>query len=402
MTNTAALYFARRGTIRNMNRFVRVLSVLGGTVWLAGCSSVNVDEVLPDKSVEYKRETQAGRNLEVPPDLTSGRVNDRMSVPDNFSGVPTNYSEYVTDQKIRGTNGGVRASSGLVLAKSPNIEVKRDGDARWLVVEGPAEQIWDRVIAFWQDNGILLEEQDPSVGVMRTSWLENRATISRDLITDTIRRAFDGLYETGTRDQYRVRFEQADTNHTEIYMTHFGMEEKLVGSGADKGDSTVWTTRPRDPGLEGVMLRRMMVFLGAAEERATAQLKADAKRQKTRSQLIKGRDGAKLVISEEFSRSWRLVGLALDRVGFAVEDRDRSAGVYYVRYSDPAADTEQGGILSSLKFWGDEKTDKKTQYQIKVALDGNNTAVTVLNEKGAPDQSNTGKRILSLLKEQIR
>lgn len=387
-----------------MNKLSRISVLAWCAFGLAACSSVNVDDVLPDKSVEYKRERQAERNLEVPPDLTSDRINDRMSVPDNFGGVSTSYSEYLTDRKLRGVDDGARqVAPGGVLPSIQDVQVRRDGDVRWLLVNAPVDEVWQRVVDFWQENGILMQEQDPTVGIMRTSWLENRAEIARDIITSTIRKAFDGLYEAGTRDQYRVRLERTDDGMTEIYLTHFGMEEQVIQGSGGTTERTVWVPRERDPGLEAEMLRRLMVYLGAADERARVQLAARGDREQARSQLLNTRTGTELVIDDSFSRAWRLVGLALDRVGFAVEDRDRSAGIYYVRYNDPSKQDAEKGWLSKLAFWSDDKDlDKVNRYQVKVGTKGEQTVVTVANDKGESDASPTAIRILTLLQEQIR
>ena len=372
---------------------------------LAACSSVNVDEVLPDKAVEYKREKEAVRNLELPPDLTSDRINDRMSVPDTFGGASTSYSEYLTDRRLRGVDASARrtAAGGSVLPEMREIKVERDGDERWLLVNAAVEDVWPRILDFWQENGILLLEQDPTVGIMRTSWLENRANISRDFLTNTIRKAFDGFYETGLRDQYRVRLERTANDQTEIFLTHFGMEEEVVSTNEGEVERTVWTTRERDPELEYEMLRRLMVYLGAADERARAQLAAGGGRKQDRSQLLNTSDGTQLIIDESFDRSWRLIGLSLDRVGFAVEDRDRSAGVYYVRYNDPSKQDADKGWLSSLAFWADDEVDKVNRYQIRVTTNPvGQTVAVVANEQGVVESSPTSKRILTLLHEQIR
>jgi outer membrane protein assembly factor BamC len=383
---------------------LRALIAACAALALGACSSYNVDNVLPDKSVEYKREKQADRNLELPPDLTSDRINDRMSVPDVFGGVSTSYSEYATDRRLRGVGGSEPAPGTRgVLPDIDDIAVRRDGDEAWLVVNAPADDVWDRIVDFWQENGILMQEQDPTIGIMRTAWIENRANIGRDFVTNAIRRVFDGLYETSLRDQYRVRLERSDSGETEVFLTHFGMEEQIATVTDGSVERTLWVPRERDPGLEVEMLRRMMVYLGAADERARAALAAGGEREQPRSQLLRSGGTVELRIDETFGRAWRLVGLALDRVGFAVEDRDRSAGVYYVRYNDPTEDQQEEGWLSRLKFWGgDDDIDKVNRYQVSVRGSDDRTVVTVADEQGRADSSPTALRILTLLQEQIR
>ena len=370
--------------------------IAGLAISLAGCSSLDTDGLIPDKQVAYKREQQAEKNLELPPDLTSSRVNDRMAVPDNFAGVGTNYSEYVVDRNLRGQGGAMR-TGGSVLPANPDMRIERDGDVRWLTIKADPDALWDRVLDFWQDQGVLLNEQNTEAGIMMTSWLENKANLSNDIITETLSSVFDGLYETGYRDAYRIRFERSG-EITEIFMTHYGMEEKLAGENA--GKTIIWEQRPRDPELEVVMLRRLMIFLGAAEDRASAQLAAVSKYKKPRATLIQDEKGAKLVISEEFQRAWRFTGLALDRIGFAVEDRNRQAGIYYVTYNDPAASKSATGFLDSLKFWSDEEQNNK--YEIHVKTEDAVSSVSVHDDKGVVLNTDTAKRMLNLLQQQLR
>jgi len=117
------------------------------------------------------------------------------------------------------------------------------------------------------------------------------------------------------------------------------------------------------------------------------------------------RDGyAALRINEGFARAWRLVGMALDRVGFAVEDRNRSEGIYFVRYNDPdKAAGQEKGFFSKLAFWtDDEQIDTNNQYRVRLDQQAEVTLVSVENEAGQPESSTTSQRILTLLHEQIR
>jgi outer membrane protein assembly factor BamC len=374
-------------------------------VLVSGCGSASKDTggVFTDKRVDYRRETDIGRELEIPPDLT--RISgDEMSLPEATPAGSATYSDYVQQRDARRTAGVAGATD--VLPAAANMEVRRDGAQRWLYLQAPPEEVWFRVVDFWQQNGILLVEQDPTTGVMRTAWVENRADIKSDFITDAVRGVFDGLYSASTRDQFRVRLEGGDTpGSTELFLTHFGMQQEIRTGVTGTSEQEVWVSRPTDPDLEAEMLRRIMLHLGVADKKAQQQLAQKEAAQQARSQLIAGGGKAELRIDEDFARSWRVVGLTLDRVGFAVEDRDRSAGVYYVRYNDPTLDDAQDkGIISKLAFWrSDESLDKRNRYQVRLReLSAGVTTVDVLNQEGVEDRSPTAVRILTLLNEHIR
>ena len=384
----------------SLKRFI-ILSMCG--VFLAACSSLNMDKVLPDKHVEYKREKITDRALEIPPDLTSDRIENRIAgLGTPGGGTSTSYTEYTVKRQGQGIGSGMLNQG--VLPEIKGVSVVREDQDRWLRIDSPAESVWPKVVSFWQENGILLEVQDPVVGVMTTGWVENVADIKSDFITDFIRGVFSGLYDAGTRDKFRVRLERVESGEgTELYMTHFGMQQSIATTTSGDTEQEVWNVRPRDVQLEAEMLRQLMVYLGVSEAESRAELAAEELRGVPRSQMIKGRDGVSLLIEEPFSRAWRLSGLALDRVGFAVEDRNRSQGVYYVRYNDPTAGADEGGWLSSLAFWkGDKDIDKEHRYQVQLIADEQGTRVVVNDDQGLRSNTDTALRILTLMQEQIK
>ncbi len=243
--------------------------------------------------------------------------------------------------------------------------------------------------------------EDPVIGILETDWVDSRAAIPQDIIRSTISRVFENAYSSALRDRYRMRMERGEAPGTiEIFITHQGVQEQLKGS-PDNVQTTVWEPRPNDPDLESAMLKKLMVYLGVAPERADALL-AGGKPAAQRADLLQQESGdARLVIHEDFSRAWRSVGITLDRVDFAVEDRNRSAGIYYVRYNDPLREQKKG-LLSRLAFWSDDGQEQAATYQIKLTADGVDTQVTVLNAEGEPEKSNTAVRILTLLYEDLR
>jgi outer membrane protein assembly factor BamC len=357
-----------------------------------GCKTTT--DILEGKKVDYK---SAGSlpSLEVPPDLTTPSRDNRYAVPETGKGSAT-LSGYQADRSQQAKVGNT-----AVLPNVDKMRIERAGTQRWLVVQEPPEKLWGLVKDFWQENGFLVQVEVAEAGVMETDWAENRAKIPQDMIRNTLGKILDQVYSTPERDKFRTRLERATDGGSEIYVSHRGMIEVYVSEGKDK---TMWQPRPADPELEAEFLRRLMVRLGAREEKAKQTVAAAA--QPTRAALGKSSDGRDLLqVQEPFDRAWRRVGLALDRVGFTVEDRDRQKGLYFVRYADPEKDIDkkkQEGFLDKLAFWRSDEKVKTEQYRVQVKSASENSEVVVLGKDGNADQSVTARRILGLLHEQLK
>lgn len=363
---------------------------------LTACSG----NIIPDsKKIEYK---SAGKlpTLEVPPDLTQPTRDERYAVPDINPRSSATYSEYAGER-----NGSATSTAPVVLPSVEKMRIERAGSQRWLVVAGMPEKLWPSIKEFWQETGFLVDVELPEAGVMETDWAENRAKLPQDIIRATVGKVFDSVYSTPERDKFRTRLEKgAEPGTTEIYISHRGMYEIYVNEGKTE---TKWQPRPAEPELEAEMLRRLMVRLGMEEARAKTLMAVEPKQE--RAKLARAADGAgALALQEPFDRAWRRVGLALDRVGFTVEDRDRSQGLYFVRYIDPEIDNRKKegdkGWLSKLTFWKSDKleVDPKAQYRIHVVGAGNDSNVRILTREGGVDNSETSRKILGLLYDQLK
>jgi len=376
-----------------MNRRLSGLSLSLLAIVLAGCS------VLPEsRKIEYKSASKAP-TLDVPPDLSQIARDDRYLVPDAAGKGTATFSAYSADRTPL-----AQAQNSVVLPQVDKVRVERSGNQRWLVVAAPADKLWDTVKDFWQETGFIISIERPEAGVMETDWAENRAKIGDDMVRNALGHLLDSLYSTGERDKFRTRFEPGATpGTTDIFVSHRSMEEVYTSTAKE---DTRWQPRAADPELEAEMLRRLMVRLGSEEKRAEASV-ASAKAE-PRAKLAKSDDGAgTLEVLERFDRAWRRVGLALDRVGFTVEDRDRSRGLYFVRYVDPELDNrskKDDGFLSKLAFWKSTEppASSKVQYRIYVSDAGEQSTVKVLTNEGGTDKSETAKKILGLLLQQLQ
>ncbi|MEZ5543197.1 MAG: outer membrane protein assembly factor BamC [Pseudomonadota bacterium] len=360
--------------------------VLAGAL-LAGCGTM--DRLAPGREKIDYRKSKVIDTLEVPPELSSSTINE---APDTLESAGASLSGAGAAQPARET--------GTVMPVPADMRVERDGNQQWLVVQGDPEKVWPRVREFWLQQGFLLRLEDPRVGILETGWNENRADIPQGIIRNALGKVLDPVYSAATRDKYRVRLERGSAaGTTEIYLTHRGVQEVIKGGTADA--SSVWEPRPSDPELEAEMLKRMLVFLGVEEHKAQGML-AQRAQQEQRAELVDDSSGVLLLVKEDYSRAWRRTGVALDRVGFTVQDRDRSSGTYYVKYNDPLGEQNEKGLLSKLAFWSSDDDKAGDEYRIELQAEGPNTHVIVRNGKGDRDSGATARRILTLLEEQLR
>jgi outer membrane protein assembly factor BamC len=416
---------------QNMTLKLITISLL--TIILSACDSIP----FIDNSSDYKG---AGRSkpLEVPPDLTSVNSSDAYSVP----GGSTTYNSYNQAQE------GQEVGTEKILPTTEGIRMEKAGAQRWLVVTAPAEKIWPAVREFWIEQGFAVRVENPDTGVMETEWIEADAIKAKDdkkNIGEKFDKWLDKLSGLADRRKFRTRLERGEKDgSTEIYMTH-----RTVSGAPDDGknkiqtqlgeidtgyrlDQTKKVADENDGDLDAELLRRLMVKLGVEEKRAQ-QIVANPNVEK-RADVVKESDSSvTLNLNDSYDRGWRRVGLALDRVGFVIEDKDRSNGLFFVRYADVDIDDgpkkkkglidtlafwkddgevenkskpkDEKTIVDKLKFWkGDEgKTDPSKQYRIKVAeTETGATRINVVDAENNRNRSTTANRIISLLYDQLK
>ena len=348
------------------------------TAALAACSSFETEKI------DYRSSTK-GPSLDIPPDLTQLSRDSRYAVP---GGIVT-ASGYLAGAPVQGP--AVAASS------MADVRMERAGNQRWLVVERNADKLWQPLHDFWVESGFVLTLEKADLGIMETDWAENRAKLPQDFVRKAIGGLFDGLYSTGERDKFRTRLERNAAGGTEIYISHRGMVEVYNSSSKD---ATVWQPRPVDAELEAEFLRRLMVKLGGSQASSQAAVAATATAAKVGAKVTTVNGVAAVDIADGFDRAWRRVGLALDRTGFTVEDRDRSQGTYFVRYVESGADKKEGNFFSKLFSSSDAAALQK--FRVVLKGEGDKTTLTVVSAVAAPESAANAKRIAQLIADDLK
>ena len=389
-----------------IKKFVRTGLAVALPMALAACSAIDFGQ----DRIQY--ETSDSRApLEIPPDLSSVPGSDRYTVPSRPQTVWASQQAQADASASNGTPANM-----VLLPQGEVAKIVREGNDRWIHVNMTPEMVWPIMQDFWTTVGLSLSRQDATTGVMETNWAENRAKLPQDIIRATLGRVVDLVYSTGERDQYRARVERTADGGCDIFVTHRAMVEVVKSMGGDN-ETTVWQPGPSDPEMEAEMLTRLAHRINqefnpnstkpsAAEHEAEVEKLATYQPENSISQLEQNAEGVatSIFIKEDFERAWRRLALAVDRMGFTVEDRDRSRGFFLVRYLDQEYEDQK---RSEQGFWsnvfGKDTPVEAPQYVIYLQrLSDTECRVHVLGPDGKADTTGVAPRIITLLSEQTK
>jgi outer membrane protein assembly factor BamC len=390
---------------------------------LGGCTVVG--DWFSHGDTDYKGASKRTQPLEVPPDLTQLQKDSRY--------LPQGGVITANDLTKGGTVAAAPASAvapsapEVALAAAGNLHLERSGDQRWLSTQDAPEIVLPKVREYWLSKGFKLTVDEPKTGVLETDWKQSRTKMPSDsIVSNFINSIVDNVTDTGLRDRYRTRLERRADGGTEIYITHFGASQEYASRNDSVHDGDLnWVPRKSDPGLEAEQLSQLMLSLAgladtnvatadtAASEPAKAVPSAVTKPSSfggtglngaSRARIVTGQAGATMQVDDNFDRSWRRIGLALDHGGFTVEDRDRAQGLYYVRYVDAKeAARDEPGFFSKFTSWfGHSGPSPVGKYRISIKAPADSATVTVLNDQGQPDNSENAQRIVTLLVDELK
>lgn len=321
--------------------------------------------------LDYKA-AKGATGLDVPPDLVAPENSGETELP--------------------------AAKAIQILPTATGIHFAHDGIERWLVLDEPVEPLWPRLRSFWTTLGLEVVLEKPELGIMETDWAENRADAPGGFLSNLLKKVYKDAYAAGTRDKYRLRLERSEDGGSELYISHYGLKEVVVSAREEYGmGKTGWEVRPADRELVNEVMNRLVLYLGGND-----QLAAEAKVDVPAPAPLASVEGDELIINEGFVRSWRLTGIALDRLGVVVEDRNRAQGIYYVAQIELTPQEEQKGWFSSL--FASKAENKGEQPQLQIVLHGDEglTRLTILNMDGTPRRDALAEELLKRLQQELK
>ncbi|MFC5427575.1 outer membrane protein assembly factor BamC [Paraburkholderia denitrificans] len=410
---------------------IRAVAFLMAGGLVAGCSSPSAPKIDYRSDIKTKAKEST---LAIPPNMLD-ETSDQRSLPP--VGGETSLSAL---QRVETAAPPSSADDTRVLPQVAGMHIQRDGTESWLVIDNrKPDEVWPQVRRFWQEQGFLLVVDQRDKGVMETDWNETHQKISDGLIRNTLSWAMGNSYVGAERNKYRTRLETSPAGGTYIFISQKGLSEQVGGV---NNDSTKWAPKPNDPALETEYLKRLMVTLANAKPGvpdvqavAEADAKPDAKADKAKSKAdpaaaavaaqnanFAAQNAAasaqqsgsgvspsggqytstELTLGESYDRAWLRVGIALDRASFTVDERDRTKGIYYVRYVDPKDMTSDSQGFWDQVFHGrKEKVAKLYKLNVR-AITETQTRVAIVDDAGKIDTSAPAREIMNLVVSQLQ
>ena len=285
------------------------------------------------------------------------------------------------------------------------FRIERLGNERWLSTTLPPEQSVPAGARLLEGQRLHLVQDRADAGVLETDWAENRAKLPQDIIRSTIGKVFDWRFSTGELDKFRTRVERTADRQRHLHQPPRhgrGLHRRAQGQHRLAAAPGRPAARSRVPVAPDGQARRQ----GRAGRARRSPRRAPAPAAPARARIVEGQPTPTLQVDDGFDRAWRRVGLALDRSGFTVEDRDRAPGpvLRALRRSEvrrharsPASSRACSASARRPTTLGAGALPRLGQGRRQ-----RRAPSPVLDRKGEPETGDAGKRIVSLLLDDLK
>ena len=378
-----------------------ITSIVFFVLFLSGCfSDQNAKENNPEvKKIDpgslkinyYSNKTITP--LDVPPDLTSPNYQKSFRLSEFTKAKLNENLVNFSDKEIK--------TSEKITSSSSEIEVKKSGDRRWLLIKKDPEFVWNLVGDFFKQEGFVIKVSNKKIGLMETDYLENKPEIpaqSVGLIRSMFQKALKARYSLPILDKFRVRIEPTeDKGSTQLFLSVSSMQEVVTNSGKED-ENTIWQYREKDLALEVEMLYKIMLHLGGDKALSRERILQAKEENTIEAVLTQGFNGySKLVFNTDLLDTWDNFSWALDQIDAEIEDKDileKSIYVNMVRTSDM-------GIFT--KIFGDEAVKKTFKLSLR-ASNKNSTEVifTDISGENEEDTVSFSKDLFTKIREQFK
>lgn len=240
------------------------------------------------------------------------------------------------------------------------VIIQNLGDRRWIVLDATPGQVWPLVRDFWTQLRVVLDYENPSSGIMDTSWLEVESNPE-------------------TRHKYRMIIEPGlHSGYSEIYVLH------LQNPRSDPVPVvTTWPESSSSADRERQILTNLSQYLADRNDvyqASSASLLAGSIEAERKANIIEdGENGQVLELRLSYDRAWALVRAALEEAEITILDSDREQSFFNVRFSGIREEEDSPGFIGRL-FGRKASVSEVEERDFSVRLLENSDIVIVVAE----------------------
>ncbi len=282
------------------------------------------------------------------------------------------------------------------------VRIQKLGEQQWILLDGAPGEIWPRLRAFLISNQIGIDKEDAPNGLVETGWLQLKGSADR-------------------REKYRYRVDQGvQRNTTEVYVTQMGYTH-LPG---EEAKAPEWKDTSMSAEREAWMVKELATYLADTTQQASVSLLAQGISTANKVYIVRGADETPIIdLRLPFERAWASLGRSLPRGGFTVQDLDRSAGIYYVKFepaekkdeaevgegevevekADKPKSSGKGFFKRMFSWWGSDDEDEDNPamgraYRLQMREAPEGVTIEVRREDGTPFEEGENEFLLGVIK----
>lgn len=329
---------------------MRTLFIAALALMLSGCGYLFGDDgIFRDTKNDYKNARELPE-MQLPEGRrVDGQLDEIYPIPE------VNNDDFAT----RGDQAP-RPEPLLAASAEQMVRIQRLGEDSWALIAIPPGQLWPQVRSFMAAANIPIGRVDARAGLIESTYLE--------------------LQEQDRPARFRFRVERG---------VQRGNSELHVLQMFRTSEAGAWPESSDDFELESEMLRSVAQFIANSADNAPVSMMAEQSIAATgKLQLIEEGDLAYLRLELPFDRAWASVSRAIEDAGFAITDRNRSTGSYYMTYVG-TEEEEDGGWFGW--FGSDDDENPLRDVPLLVTVEDSGDEVQLIRVRPEQDDADLSR-----------
>lgn len=349
---------------------VKRLFITSLALSLGACNFLAGDEgVFRDRGGHYSQ-AEVLPPMAIPQELDSYTLDQLYVIPEQLIA-----STEVFDQTPMPKPIEAKRREGVIIQNLAN--------RRWIVIDATPGQVWPLVRDYWTELQIVLDFENPSSGVLETSWVE----VDSDLTT---------------RHKYRIIVEPGlHSGYSEIYVRH------LQNLRSDPIPTVIeWPESSSSEDYEREVLDSVSQYLADRNDiyqASSASLLAGSLEAERKANIIENEAGEQVLeLRIDYDRAWVQIRQALENADIVIVDSNRDQSFFSVKFAGISEQADSPGFISRIFGGGsDEDLVEVKDFSVRLLETGSTVNVVAEALESSDEQTQLTVELLQVINDNL-